>query len=111
MLVQYRQPHAHALGRGHHVGGVDAQRRQAVLHVAAQGGVVHHADKLRLEAHVRQVLRHVAAHPAGHHLNVADVRALRVIGPQGKALDIHKDRTDDQHDGNPLCFGYDVYNH
>ena len=97
LLVQYGQPHAHALFHGNHVLHAHAQRRQPVPDLRAEAVVVHHADEPRGHAQQRQVFRHVAAHAPGDHLHVAHVALQRHVFFPGKALHVHEHRADDQH--------------
>ena len=67
-------------------------RLELAHHIRARAGVVHQTDEGRLQLDVGNVLHNVAAHAAVHLLHPAGVAPAGNVNVRGIALDVHKDR-------------------
>ena len=90
LVVEHRQPGAHAIRGGQDIIGVDLVIFQLAHHAGPQAGVVHQAHKGGTQLHVGDVLHHVAADAAGDLLHPAHIAPAGDIGGRGISLDVHE---------------------
>ena len=95
VVVEHRQPGAHAVLYPADVLGVDLVIGQLVDDVLSHAGIIYQADKRGAQFHVGNVLHNVAAHTAVHLFHTAGIASARDIGGEGIALDVHKNSSDD----------------
>ena len=103
-LVENRQPHAHPVRDGADIVGVDLVPAELAHDLFALGGFVHKTHKDGAQLHIRNVLRHVAAHAAVDKFDLSGVAPGGQIQILREALNVHKYRADN-HDRHkiPSC--------